>query len=101
MIEALKKARDLISPCEPPLWALSGHLQTILGHFLPSPAVTEVGQVCRVPLGKDSEQIHTTYYRGQKSVVVYLFHGLGGSAEATYMQRTAILAREIGCHVFI
>lgn len=101
MIEELKAARNKIAPCRPPLWASTGHLQTILGHFLPSPALIEKGQVLNVTLEKESEIIHTTYIKGRSKIVVYLFHGLGGSAEATYMQRTALIARGMDHHVFI
>ena len=101
MIKALKAARDSISPCSPPVWAKLGHLQTLFGHLLPSPALSEKGQTFLVDLNQDSEQIHTTYIKGSTSSVVYLFHGLGGSADAAYMQRTALVARLLGHHVFI
>jgi hypothetical protein len=101
MIKALKAARDSIYPCQPPIWAKTGHIQTLLGHLLPSPAVSEKGQTFLVDLNQDSEQIHTTYIKGSTSSVVYLFHGLGGSADAAYMQRTALVARLLGHHVFI
>lgn len=97
----LQKMRDSIPPCHPPLWARTGHLQTILGHLLPSPALKEKGVEYEVILNDEKERIHTTYIEGKSSVVVYLFHGLGGSAQATYMQRTALLAHELGHHVFI
>lgn len=90
-----------IPPCRPPVWARTGHLQTILGYFLPSPVIKEKGKVLNVTLGKETERIHTTYYKGETKLVVYLFHGLGGSAEATYMQRTALIARSLGHHVFL
>jgi predicted alpha/beta-fold hydrolase len=101
MIEALKAARSSIPPCRPPFWASTGHLQTILGHLLPSPVLLEKGEELNVTLEKESERIHTTYIKGETSVVVYLFHGLGGSADATYMQRTAMVARSFKHHVFI
>jgi predicted alpha/beta-fold hydrolase len=101
MIEALKAARDNIPPCRPPFWARSGHLQTILGHLLPSSGLLEKGEELSVTLENERERIHTTYVKGESSIVVYLFHGLGGSAEATYMQRTALVARSLGHHVFI
>jgi predicted alpha/beta-fold hydrolase len=101
MIEALRAAQKRITPCRPPLWAGTGHLQTLLGHLLPSPVLAEKGEVLNVTLEKESERIHTTYIKGESSIAVYLFHGLGGSADATYMQRTAIVARSLGHHVFI
>jgi predicted alpha/beta-fold hydrolase len=101
MIEALKLARASIPPCRPPLWAMTGHLQTILGHLLPSESLKEKGVELSVTLENENERIHTTYLKGETQIVVYLFHGLGGSAEATYMQRTANVARSLGHHVFI
>ncbi len=101
MFEALKAARAQILPCRPPFWASTGHLQTILGHLLPSPVLLESGQELSIPMEHEKECIHSTYFKGTTSVVVYLFHGLGGSAEASYMQRTAMVARSYGYHVFI
>lgn len=101
MMEELKKVRQSISSCRPPFWAKTGHLQTILGHLLPSPVLDQKGEVLNVTLGKETERIHTTYLKGEGRIAVYLFHGLGGSAEATYMQRTALVARSLGYHVFI
>lgn len=83
------------------MWAQTGHLQTILGHLIPSPKVTEKGVHLNVTLEKESERIHSTYLRGTSNFVVYLFHGLGGTAEASYMQRTALRAQHLGHHVFI
>lgn len=101
MIFLLKQTRASIPPCVPPIWARTGHLQTMLGHLLPSPVLKEKGEVLSVTLEKETERIHTTYLKGTTKIVVYLFHGLGGSAEATYMQRTALIARKHGHHVFL
>lgn len=101
MIENLKVARKSIPPCAPPPWAQTGHLQTILGHLLPSAKVTQQGLHLNVTLEKETERIHSTYLKGSSNTVVYLFHGLGGSSDATYMQRTALRAQHLGHHVFI
>lgn len=101
MLDRLRKARAQIIPCSPPSWAFSGHLQTLLGHFLPSPQGDQEGEGLNIPLGNEKESIHTTYYKGEVPIVVYLFHGLGGSADASYMQRTAIIVRRLGYHLFI
>lgn len=100
-MNALIKARKSIPPCLPPVWAMTGHLQTILGHLLPSDKVIEEGIELKVTLEKETERIHSTYLKGTSKTAVYLFHGLGGSSEATYMQRTALRARHLGHHVFI
>ncbi len=101
IILSLQSARKSIPPCSPPPWALTGHLQTILGHLIPSPTVTEKGKHLNVTLEKETERIHSTYLKGISKFAVYLFHGLGGTAEASYMQRTALKAQELGHHVFI
>lgn len=101
MIDLLRETRAIIPECDPPIWARTGHLQTILGHLFPSEKVTENGHVLNVTLEKETERIHSTYHKGSSKFAVYLFHGLGGTAEASYMQRTAIKARAMGHHVFI
>jgi len=96
-----EQVRLNLPPCTPPWWARSGHLQTILGHLLPSPQIKEKGETFLIKLENENEVIHSTYLKGQSKTVVYLFHGLGGNAEASYMQRTAIIAKSMGHHVFI
>ena len=84
-----------IVPCQPPLWAKTGHPQTILGHLLPSRQLHEKGERIEVSLpGGDRLVAH--FFQGTTSLVVYLFHGLGGFSHGAYMQRTALIAREMG-----
>lgn len=90
----------MIPPCDPPVWARTGHLQTILGHLIPSEKLTE-GTHLNITLEKETERIHSTYLKGTSKLAVYLFHGLGGTSEAAYMQRTALKVQAIGHHVFI
>lgn len=101
LIDSLNEARAKISPCTPPIWAQTGHLQTLLGHLLPSDVLTIKGEHLNVTLDKETERIHSTYLKGTSNTAIYLFHGLGGSATASYMQRTAIRALKEGHHVFI
>jgi hypothetical protein len=96
----LLAAREEIAPCDPGLWLRGGHTQTVLGHFLPSPTI-EGGESLAVTLEREDERIATTYIAGQKPIVVYLFHGLGGYSHAFYMQRTARVARALGYHVYL
>ncbi|HWQ10096.1 MAG TPA: alpha/beta fold hydrolase, partial [Holophaga sp.] len=77
-------------PCDPPAWAQGGHLQTVLGHFLPSRVLPPSWEGLRLPLG-DGDALAVRLARGTSSVVVHLFHGLGGSADADYMRRSATL----------
>ncbi len=47
------------------------------------------------------DQLITHFYRGEKKISVYLFHGLSGDTSSTYMQRTCILAQELGASVYL
>lgn len=86
--------------CEAPLWASTGHLQTVLGHFLPSPQFNEQGEKVELSL-EGGDKVVSYFHRGSSDVVVYLFHGLGGFSHASYMQRTAIISRKYGHSVFM
>ncbi len=89
-----------ILPCASPWWAKSGHLQTILGHLLPSPELQEAGELKEIAVS-GGDKLVTHLYRGSSPVVVYLFHGLAGYSHGFYMQRTALLARSLGHTVFM
>lgn len=101
VMKLLGETKAALPICRPPLWAKTGHLQTLLGHLIPSPSLAEKGLHLKVTLEKETERIHTTYLSGSSRTVVYLFHGLGGSSEASYMQRTARIVRAQGHHVFL
>jgi len=76
--------------CHPPLWAKGPHLQTLLGRFLPSRTAGLPWERLNLKLA-DGDALRVLLARGTSEVVVYLFHGLGGSTEADYMRRTASL----------
>lgn len=87
------------APLQPPWWARGGHRQTILAHLLAKvgslpPFTTETIEL------DGGDRLVSRYWEGQQATVVYLFHGLGGSAAADYMGRTARVAMRRGCHVF-
>ncbi|MBS1983672.1 MAG: alpha/beta fold hydrolase [Bdellovibrionales bacterium] len=89
-----------VEPCEPPRWARGGHRQTILGHLLPSPKLDSLGVHTEILLN-DGDRLVSFWLEGASSTVVYLFHGLSGSTDSTYMQRTARLAHELGHSVLL
>lgn len=76
-------------PCEPPLWAMDRHSQTILGEMLWSPGLKKLGRRVDVPL-PDGDQVVCRLYDQDSPTVVVLFHGLAGSAQSKYMQRIAL-----------
>jgi predicted alpha/beta-fold hydrolase len=89
-----------LEPCVAPAWARGGHLQTLIGHFLPSPILKEQGERVELDVvGGDRVVAH--FIAGASQTVVYLFHGLGGFSHSSYMQRTALLARARGHSVFM
>src|SRR5512145_2124687 len=76
--------------CDPPLWARGAHAQTLLGHFLPSRTADLPWERLNLKL-PDGDALRVLLARGTSDVVIHLFHGLGGSAEADYMRRAASL----------
>jgi predicted alpha/beta-fold hydrolase len=86
-------------PCRPPWWAASGHLQTILGNYLPGTSPSHPSEPFRLPL-PDGDQLAARHYPGETDVLVLVFHGLGGDDQAHYVRRTVALARSLGHHVW-
>ncbi len=87
-------------PCRPPLWARGGHLQTVLGHLIPTPAPKLVAGVDGVtahdvPLD-DGDRLRVFVRPGRTDVVVHLFHGLSGDANVDYMRIAAEAAVALG-----
>lgn len=89
-----------LNPCEPPVWAKSGHAQTLFGYFLQSPLLTEPRQRVEVQLA-DGDVLVGSFIKGTTRTTVTLFHGLTGSAESSYMHRTARIARGHGHSVLL
>ncbi|HEY3400220.1 MAG TPA: alpha/beta fold hydrolase [Geothrix sp.] len=86
-------------PCRAPWWAASGHLQTILGNYLPGDPPAHPSTPFRIPL-PDGDQLTGRHYPGETGVLVLVFHGLGGDDQAHYVRRTTALARKLGHHVW-
>lgn len=82
-------------PLRPPWWARGPHAQTIFAHLKPSRCLTPPWQSLALRL-PDRDVLKLRVARGPSGTVVYLFHGLGGDADADYMRRTAALAWQLG-----
>ncbi len=92
--------KEKLIPCKPAAWARSGHAQTLLGHFLPSPILnTNDERIELLVSGGDTIVAH--FIPGTSNTIVYAFHGLGGSSHRSYMQRTALIAQSFGHSVFL
>ncbi len=86
-------------PCRPPWWAAGGHLQTILGNYLPGDLPAYPSDTFHLPL-PDGDQLTGRHYPGETGELVLVFHGLGGDDQAHYVRRTVALARQLGHHVW-
>lgn len=82
-------------PCTPPWWARGGHLQTLVGNFLPWMATTQPFTRVEVVL-PDGDRLIGREYPGRSDTIVCLFHGLGGSNDADYMHRGVAVALRLG-----
>lgn len=102
---SLQSRLQSVRPCRAPIWARTAHAQTILGHLIPSPKFAAVSARVELDLGKGEALIgrlcalrddaEVSKERNGK-VLVHLFHGLGGSADADYMERSARVCRGNG-----
>jgi len=86
-------------PCHAPWWAASGHLQTILGNYLPGESPAHPSEAFRIAL-PDGDQLTGHHYPGESDILTLVFHGLGGDDQAHYVRRTVALARKLGHHVW-
>lgn len=76
-----------IIPLHVPWWAPNGHLQTVLGHLLPS-ASYDVGSSTLITVTlPDGDRLVARCHRGESPFAFALFHGLTGSADSPYMRR--------------
>jgi predicted alpha/beta-fold hydrolase len=89
-----------LQPCLPPRWASGGHQQTVLGHLWPSPRLENKGQRIEIPVSGD-DRLVGLLTPGKSKVVIYLFHGLAGSVDSSYMHRTAIHLGGLGHSIFM
>jgi len=76
--------------CEVPFWARGPHAQTLAGHFLPSRAPELPWERLNMKL-PDGDALRIRMVPGRTELVVHLYHGLGGSADADYMRRAAAM----------
>lgn len=102
MQEALFNRLNSFPACKPPVFLRGGHLQTLLGYFLPSASFVPAYKSVTIPT-TDGEQLTGRLYSPKSSIAttVALFHGLGGSAESGYLQRIGKLLFDHGFEVLL
>jgi predicted alpha/beta-fold hydrolase len=84
----------VLEPCVPPIWAYSGHAQTIWGHLIPSPRSRLPLNLWKIEL-PDGDQLSARVHEGVKPSVILFFHGLGGSIDSDYMHRCLALTEKM------
>ncbi|AZZ37518.1 thioesterase [Bdellovibrio sp. qaytius] len=91
-----------LPPFVPILKIETAHSQTILGHVIKSKDFTETGRQMFLTL-PDGDQMSLKIYENKsankKNTVVTLFHGLAGDHTSDYIQRSAVLAFDLGYSV--
>jgi predicted alpha/beta-fold hydrolase len=78
----------------------TGHFHTIVGNFLSFEKLDQPREQHIIDL-LDGDQLVGFLYRGSSNIVVSLYHGLSGSADADYMHRTAKHFLALGHSVFL
>ena len=80
------------------LW--TGHTQTILGHIVQSRVIQFKleNEILTLP---DGDQLFLEFTRGTKPYTISIYHGLGGDSKSDYMQRSALIAQELGWNVVL
>ncbi len=83
----------------PTPWIPGAHAQTVLGSLLPSPTPDLRWEPLDVPL-PDGDLLKVRVLLGDAQRALYLFHGLGGSADAGYVRRLAARMHGRGWTIF-
>lgn len=92
---------DLKLPLFEPYFPFAtGHTQTLLGHLVPSPAVSFLIQkeILTLP---DGDQLLLEYADQKSAYTVSLFHGLAGDTGSDYIRRSALVAHSQGWNVLM
>ncbi|HEY1804569.1 MAG TPA: alpha/beta fold hydrolase [Terracidiphilus sp.] len=94
-----------LTPFEPHPWLKSGHLQTIVGNFLPRPAfrLPFVAETVEVDPSDGSRVLCHCHWQPEpvraNRLTVVLLHGLNGSSDSRYIRGITTLAWEAGMNV--
>ena len=93
------------TPFEPYPWLTNGHLQTIVGNFLPRPAfrLPSIAETVEVDSADASRVLCHCHWQPEAEhasrLTAVLVHGLEGSSDSRYMQGIATRAFAAGMNV--
>jgi predicted alpha/beta-fold hydrolase len=94
-----------LRPFRPRRWLTNGHLQTIVGNFMPRPAFrcSSVSEPVEVDPTDGSQVMCSCDWQPEPQranrLTVILVHGLEGSSESRYIRGIAARAWDAGCNV--
>lgn len=77
----------------------TGHSQTLLAHFLPTPIFVEEFEIQYLKFSDGDQcglKIYENKSKNKKNIVISLYHGLAGDHKSDYIQRTARVAFDLG-----
>ena len=97
-------ALDWLSAFSPRRWLANGHLQTIVGNYLPRPlfqlsSVTETVEVDPSDGSRVICHCHWQPDQDPERLTVVMVHGLEGSSDSRYIQGLSARAWNAGCSV--
>jgi uncharacterized protein len=93
------------SPFVPRRWLLNGHVQTIVGNFLPRPAfrLEYTAEIVEVDPADGSRVLCHCSWQPEaeraRCLTIVMVHGLEGSSDSRYIRGLAARAWEAGCNV--
>lgn len=85
---------------EPLTSILSGHIQTVIGHLVPS-ITSEQNTQEEILMLPDGDSLHLQFVDQKSDFTLSLYHGLAGSAQADYIRRSAAIAQRLGWNIIL
>ncbi|MFQ5653048.1 MAG: YheT family hydrolase [bacterium] len=99
----MTETKDVLLPFHPHPLAAGGHLQTLIGYYLPTSTRLEPPTLHEVPVSDGDRLMLCENKPSRKATIkraIVLAHGLGGDATSPYIVRLADLFVQRGWHVF-
>ena len=104
-LDATQGLPHWLTPFEPRRGLSSGHLQTIVGNFLPRPPfqLPSVAELVEVDPADGSRVLCHCHWHSEETraarLTIVLVHGLEGSSDSQYIRGLAARAWDAGCNV--
>lgn len=89
-----------LNPFIPIIPLSTGHTQTVLGHIVPSKSANLVLTEFILKLA-DGDELLLEYRDNRSDHTISIYHGLAGDSQADYIQRSAMLAEQLGWNIVL